>query len=567
MKQTFNRIFSAFLALLLCVGLFAFMAAPVSAESGTCGDNLTWTLENGVLTVSGSGAMYDYNEANMAPWLTEAARIQRVVVEQGVTNVGKLAFYSCTNLTAVSLAGSVRAIGELAFAGCTSLRQMTMSGVEQLERRCFYNCTSLSNVVLPQSLRYIGDEVFFMCQSLGGITIPSSVTHLGISVFAHCDALASVRIEAPISELPTWTFYGCDVLSQLQLPSTVQSVGDNAVVGCDSLYHVDYSGSQAVTQEIGRQLDEPSIPSRGPSTQKNVTYTQTENAVITTTNKTSSGGTTITGQDQDGTFVDATITGSAGWSDVTQSVADTVDGGYAPQVDVRLEGDAVVPGGALIDLADKDVTVTVQTQDNVQWQINMNDQTADGLGGEQQLHAQLSKNEPGAYDKYLQGAESYTVTLGSTSVNSTLMLPLGNETARQVATLYQKKGKKLEKLTSVVVDDQGRAAFSLAGTKEGEYIVALDVQSVAREEAIIPQALAQQYDITYGATLTDSQGNHYVLTGRVNKLGISLGTLTGIVVGILVGTTILVGIVMVIFNKQKKRYQKKYPGRGPAKNV
>ena len=561
MKHTFNRIFSALLAVLLCVGLFAFVAAPVSAESGTCGDNLTWNLENGVLTISGAGSMTTYTERNMAPWLAVSERIQRVVVEQGVTNVSPLAFYYCQNLTTVTLAESVKTIGELAFAGCAGLRQISMNGMERLEKGCFHGCLALTNVMLPQSLKHVGDEAFFRCKSLGGITIPSGVTYMGTSVFAYCDGLASVFVEAPLKELPPWTFYGCDALTVLQLPATVSEVGDNAVVGCDSLYHVDYSGSQSVTQEINSQLDEPSIPVHGPSTQKDVTYTQTDNAVITTTNKTNTGGTTPTGQEQDGTFVDATITGSDGWNDVTQAVTGTVNSGYTPQVDVRLEGDTVVPSGALNDLADKDVTVTVQTQDNVQWQINMNDQTADGLQNEQQLQTQLSKNEQGAYDKYLQGAESYTVTLGSTSVNSTLMLPLGNETARQVATLYQKRGNKLEKLTSVIVDDQGRAAFSLAGTKEGEYIVALDVQTVAREEAVIPQALAKEYDITYGATLTDAYGNQYVLTGRVNKLGISLGTLTGVVVGILLGTTILVGIVMVTINKQKKRYQKKHPGR------
>ena len=63
MKHTFNRILSACLAVLLCVGLFAVLAAPVSAESGTCGDNVTWILENGTLTLTGSGNMYNYNNA------------------------------------------------------------------------------------------------------------------------------------------------------------------------------------------------------------------------------------------------------------------------------------------------------------------------------------------------------------------------------------------------------------------------------------------------------------------------------------------------------------------------
>lgn len=558
MKQKLNRIISACVALLLCVGLFGMVAMPASAESGTCGDNVNWTLENGVLTISGSGAMTAYTEHNMAPWLTYANRIQRVVVEQGVTNVGSMAFYQCEKITSVTLASSVKTIGSLAFVGCTNLRQVTMSSVERLEMGCFHGCLSLSNVILPQSLQYIGDEAFFRCKGLGGITVPKSVTYLGDRAFAYCDALASVFIEAPLTALPEWVFYGCNALSVLKLPASIADVGDNAVVGCDSLYHVDYSGSAAIMPEINKQLDAPITPGRSPGISKDVTYTQTENAVITTTNTNIGGDTAMEDSEKGSTYVDATVTSSAGWSDVTQAVTGSVNSGKNPQVDVQLEGDTVVPEGALSDLADKDVTVTVQTQENVQWQINMNDQTADSLQGEQQLSATMTKNESVAYDKYLQGAESYTVTLGETSVNSTLMLPLGNETARQVATLYQKKGNKLEKLTSVIVDDQGRAAFSLAGTKEGEYVVALDVQSVSREEAVIPQALAKEYNITYGATLTDAYGNQYVLTGRVNKLGISLGTLTAIVLGILVGTAILVGVVMTIMNKQKNRYRKNH---------
>jgi len=557
MKQIFNRIFSAFLAVLLCVGLFVSVATPVSAASGTCGENITWTLENGVLTLSGTGPMYSYTEHNMAPWLENADRIQRIVVQQGVTQLSQLAFYGCTNLTSVSLADSVQVVGDMAFASCTGLRQITMGGVERLERRCFYNCHALSNVILPQSLRYLGDEVFFSCKSLGGITIPSGVEYMGSGLFSYCDGLAAVFVEAPLQELPTWSFYGCDALTQLHLPSTVTEVGNSALTGCDNLYHVDYSGSAAVADEIERQLDEPSAPTWGPTMQKDVTYSQTDNAVITTTNKTQTGGSAITPTEQEGTFVEATVTGSSGWSSVTQTVTDTVNSGRNPQVDVQLQQDTTVPEGALSDLLDQNVTVTVQTQDNVQWQINMKDQTTDALKEEQQLDAKLTGNASGAYSDTLGDATSYTVTLGSTSVNSTILLPLGNETARQVATLYSKKGKKLEKLTSVVVDDQGRAAFSLAGTKAGEYVVALDVKTVSSEEVVIPQALAKDYDITYGATLTDSQGNQYVLTGRVNKLGISLGTLTWIIVGVLLGSTVLIGVIMTVWNKQQQKYRRK----------
>lgn len=552
MRQTFNRILAIALAVVLCVGISAVFATPVSAASGTCGASLNWSLENGVLTISGSGAMTSYAEYNMPPWLADAERIQRVVVQQGATTISPLAFYHCENLTAVSLASSVQTIGELAFAGCSSLKQVTMPGVVRLERGCFHSCVALTNVILPQSLQYIGEEAFFRCKDLGGITIPSGVKHMGDGVFSYCDGLATVFVEASLPDLPAYTFYGCDSLSQLWLPNSIDDVGSNALVGCENLYHVDYNGSADVRHEINQQLEEPATPSRDVNIQKDVTYRQTENAVITSTNK-SQTGTSVTPMEQTGSFINATVTGGDGWSDVSDAVNSSVGSGYDPEIDIWVQDDPTIPDGALDGLSDKDVTITVQTDGNLQWQIIMKDQSTDSLQGQQQLNASMTPNEKGAYSNILGDADSYTVTLGSTSVNSTILVPLGSETARQVATLYIKNGKKLEKLTSVIVDDLGKAAFSLAGTEAGEYVIALNVQDIPQEEVVIPQALHEEYDITYGATLTDAYGNQYVLTGRVNKLGIGLGTLTAIVAGILVGTAILVGVVMTVLNKQKQR--------------
>lgn len=544
-----NRILCAAVALALCVGLLS-MAAPVSALSGSCGADLSWTLEDGVLTISGTGPMLRYTETNLPPWMEQAAQIQRLQVQAGVTRISDLAFYHCTNLTVATLADSVTEIGELAFAGCTALRQVTMGGVQRLERGCFYDCSALINVALPESLRYIGDESFFSCKSLGGITIPAGVEHLGNGVFTYCDSLAYADIQAPLTVLPTWTFYGCDALQQLYLPETVETVEQSALSECDALYHVDYGGSQTVKKELERQLAEPVTRPQGPKVDKDVTYTQTENAIITTTDKNTSGGGNTAG---DGTYVDATVTGTQGWDDVSQSVNEVLEGGKTPQVNVQLQGEITIPGDTFTDLAGSDVTVNIHTPENVDWKIDLADQSKDVLDDQQDLQVTIEKNEPGKYSDTIQNAQSYTVTMGQTTMNTTVLLPLGSTAAGKTATLYVADGKTLQKLSSVYVDYDGKAAFSLAGTKAGDYVVALDVQNIPKQEVMVPEKMAGVYDITYGATLTDSQGNQYVITGRVNKLGFGLGTLTWIIVGVLVGSTLLVGIIMVMWNKQQKK--------------
>ena len=77
--------------------------------------------------------------------------------------------------------------------------------------------------------------------------------------------------------------------------------------------------------------------------------------------------------------------------------------------------------------------------------------------------------------------------------------------------------------------------------------------NIDKQEVLVPEKLVPEVDITYGATLMDAQGNQYILTGRVNKLGIGIGTLTWIIVGVLVGSVVLVGAVMMLWNKQQKK--------------
>ena len=80
------------LTLVLCM-LLSFMPIIASAAtSGTCGKNVTWTLDdNGILTISGTGEMEN------APWKSNCDSIKNVIIEKGVTSIGRCAFEKCSS--------------------------------------------------------------------------------------------------------------------------------------------------------------------------------------------------------------------------------------------------------------------------------------------------------------------------------------------------------------------------------------------------------------------------------------------------------------------------------------
>lgn len=90
----------------------------------------SWTLNNGVLTISGTGVMDNYTSSNHAPWYENRTLITSAIIENGVTSIGNSAFYNCTLLTSVTIPNSVTSIGERAFYGCTTLTDIYYTGNE-----------------------------------------------------------------------------------------------------------------------------------------------------------------------------------------------------------------------------------------------------------------------------------------------------------------------------------------------------------------------------------------------------------------------------------------------------
>ncbi|MDY4254927.1 MAG: leucine-rich repeat domain-containing protein, partial [Oscillospiraceae bacterium] len=91
--------------------------AATIVDSGTCGNNVTYTLDSdGLLTIRGVGSMYEYSSkrdgdkyVTTAPWGSK--KLTQVVISDGVTSIGRDAFYGCTGLTKITIPNSVTSIG------------------------------------------------------------------------------------------------------------------------------------------------------------------------------------------------------------------------------------------------------------------------------------------------------------------------------------------------------------------------------------------------------------------------------------------------------------------------
>ena len=229
------------------------LRANAAEYSGECGDNVTWSLdkETGILTISGTGAMTDYNVWN-CPWYYNRSSIQTIIIENGITHIGKYVFYECSKLKSVTIPIGVLSIGESAFCECSNLTCVTMpDSVETIGDSAFSWCSSLTNVNLSKRLKTIGASAFYFCVSLSDIVIPDSVTSIGASAFYVCKNITDVVIPDNVTSIGSSAFRGCESLEKITLPFvglSMDATGKDTVFGAIFGYTSSSSASDVVLQ-------------------------------------------------------------------------------------------------------------------------------------------------------------------------------------------------------------------------------------------------------------------------------------------------------------------------------
>ena len=536
------------MALCLVAALLLPLVPAASAASGTCGQDVAWTLETGVLTISGSGMMANYSEQNPAPWSKFADQITAVVVKQGVQSVGALAFFQLEKLQTVTLANSVGTIGQCAFYGCKQLAMLNMSGVEEIGESAFEQCSALQTLRLPESVQTLRSRAFYRCDGLLSVTVPAGVTKMEGSVFAYCHNLRIANIMATLEQLPYWTFYGCYDLEIVRLSKSIIGVGESALNGTkvespeytDKVPQISFDHTQSET------VDDTTVTV---DTYYNESADAAVSTVVTTVNKAGNKDTTVQ--------INATVESAKGWNTIESAINSNRYGVSDVQVDVWLKGNTTIAGTDLARFAGKDITVTLHTAEGVRWHIDGKNLNTNELAQKYDLSYTLVElvDPDEKQAAALAGHKGYLLRFnGVLDFKVTVELPFSVENFRQSAVFFTLEKDGYARRQAVMIDQAGIAQFYLGQVDANvDYLIGINVpQKIEQDnqnplsDVIIPNSMKDKHQ-----QMEQTEEIQYVITGTKSSLGISFGQLTIILAAVMITCAVVIGVVIRMNFKRK----------------
>lgn len=193
---------------------------------------------------------------------------EKVIVEEGVTEIEDSEFCSCDCLRKIILPNTLKYIGQFAFSNCRGLKRISIpESVRHIDYDAFNNCEKLqrvditnmamwctinfhtyfsnplvygrnlylneklvTNLVIPNGIIKVKDYAFCGCDSITNVDIPDGVTYIGIWAFAHCHNLKRVNIPNSVTTMKSGVFHSCE----------------NIVVYTDNEYVIDYCNKNEI---------------------------------------------------------------------------------------------------------------------------------------------------------------------------------------------------------------------------------------------------------------------------------------------------------------------------------
>ena len=254
---------------------------PYPLAEGDCGENVRYELDHdGNLRIYGTGDMENYTYEDYgssgfpsdAPgWYNHHSEIKNVVIESGVTSIGKAAFMISQNLESITIPEGVTKIGAGAFLSCGSLKEINLpESLQSIGTFAFENCDQLAEMYIPASVTEIGERAFKYCYALTGVTVasgntayssrngilfnkaqtelvfcpmeisgdytvPATVTEIGNFAFEDCRDLTAIDLPAGLVRIGICAFYNCSSATRIDIPSSVKEIGEYAFYDCGKI--------------------------------------------------------------------------------------------------------------------------------------------------------------------------------------------------------------------------------------------------------------------------------------------------------------------------------------------
>lgn len=208
------------------------LAAIQEDMSGLCGTSLTWTLTtDGVLTITGTGEMFDYSRTNMPEWYKYTYAIKELVLDDRITHIGDYAFYHffqpCNDvyIAEVTLPSGLRSIGDYAFANTAKIGQIAIpDGVTSVGAYAFSSACYTTG--------FVNGDMDTSQDLYGTLTLPDVWPSMGATAFGGNYFRHGLTVPAGTTEIVDRAFYGCRFQGELSLPEGLRSIGNEAFSGC-----------------------------------------------------------------------------------------------------------------------------------------------------------------------------------------------------------------------------------------------------------------------------------------------------------------------------------------------
>ncbi len=258
-----------------------------ASDGGECGADAKWSYDGNVLVISGSGAMTDFS-ATVCPWRDYRENITSVRVEEGITYIGKYAFYKCSGLSEISLPQTLTEIGNQAFGSADNIAKINLpdigawldiefvnatsspiraetvfcigdipqtdivipNGIKDIKKYAFYKCGTLNSVTIPDTVESIGMRAFTACSDLERLVISDGVTEIGNYAFSNCVRLREAVIGANATYLSSYMFKGCTALETVTMSDKITEICADAFTDCTELTDIFYKGTQTQWSNI-----------------------------------------------------------------------------------------------------------------------------------------------------------------------------------------------------------------------------------------------------------------------------------------------------------------------------